>query len=201
MSDLAAALSSVRAQQEVLAGRRDELESQLAEVDREQGRLAAAVSVMEEHLRSQSGSSATDQRPGSRRLVDQILDELDRSPGRTRADLLRVFADRNANTVSAGIARLCKRGAIVNNDGHYSRVVQGPEQEAPGHRPMSIPLARISIRALPTTLLSPMRSIVHRAVLFEATRSRTLELRRHLPSGIRPGPARTRRGPASGMLW
>ncbi len=149
MRDLAAVLSSVRAKQEVLASRRDQLESQLAEVDREQGRLAAAVSVMEEHLRARSGSPASEQRASGPRLVDQILDELARSPGQTRADLLRVFADRNANTVSAAVARLCKRGAVVNNAGHYSRAVQGPEQDASGS-PADVDSSRSDLEQRPS---------------------------------------------------
>lgn len=148
MRDLAAVLSSVRAKQEVLASRRAELESQLAEVDREQGRLAAAVSVMEEHRRARSGSPPSEQRAGGPRLVNQILDELARSPGQTRADLLRVFASRNPNTVSAAVARLCKRGAVVNNAGHYC-VVQGPEQDAP-RSPADVDSSRSDLEQRPS---------------------------------------------------
>ena len=131
MSDVATILSSVRAKLAVLAGRRDQIQSQLADIDREHGRLGAAVSVMEEHLQDRQGSSASDVPPGSRSLSDQILDALAGSPGKTRADLLRVFgAGVNENTFGSAIGRLRKRGAVVKRGRYYSRVAQGPPSGA-----------------------------------------------------------------------
>ena len=112
--DLGAVISSIRDRLAVVAGRREELERQCADVEREYARLAAAVSVFEEHAESPvqpSGSEAVAEPPP---LTARVFDALLGSSANSRSDLLRVFRPLgvNENSLDSAIQRLKQRGTI-----------------------------------------------------------------------------------------
>ena len=183
MADLASVLSSVHDQLEVLANRRGELQAQLAEVDREHGRLAAAISVMEEHLKKRPGSSATDRVAAPGRLADQIFDELcglaGQDPCRFAARLSAARCQREHLRVGAWplCASVVPSSSAVGTSAGWLR----------GHprvrllRPRtSLPPAQTLIGALPMSILSPLRSIMQSLVLRDPVRSWTLAFRLQL---------------------
>ena len=110
MADLQAVLLSVRESLVELARRRETLQHQLAAVERDHARLSAAVSVIEEHAGAVSRPSSADPM-AEPRLTDRILEAL-HSSARSRADLLRLFAGVNSNTLDSAVRRLVQRGLV-----------------------------------------------------------------------------------------
>ena len=114
MPDLDAVLSSVRAQLALVDRRRVELDRQRADVERESAKLAAAVSVMEEHAALADRPSSSDESADSPPLADGILDAVVKGSARSRRDLIRLFRPLgvNTNTLDSAILRLKKRGLL-----------------------------------------------------------------------------------------
>ena len=134
--DLGAVISSIRDRLAVVAGRREELERQCADVEREYARLAAAVSVFEEHAESPvqpSGSEAVAEPPP---LTARVFDALLGSSANSRSDLLRVFRPLgvNENSLDSAIQRLKQRGTIQQR-GKY--LVPGIQTPVPASSPPS----------------------------------------------------------------
>ena len=134
MSDLVLTtfLSSLRDQMALLADRREVLQSQLAQVERDHERLEVAVSVIQDGLQSRSASKLAPGSTGDPSLAEQVLEELAGSPGMTRGELLRVFRPRgvNENTFGSCLSRLTRRGDLVKRGRHYS-VAQRPSGALP----------------------------------------------------------------------
>ena len=134
--DLGAVISSIRDRLAVVAGRREELERQCADVEREYARLAAAVSVFEEHAESPvqpSGSEAVAEPPP---LTARVFDALLGSSANSRSDLLRLFRPLgvNENSLDSAIQRLKQRGTIQQR-GKY--LVPGIQTPVPASSPPS----------------------------------------------------------------
>ena len=126
-------LSSLRDQMALLADRREALQSQLAQVERDHERLEVAVSVIQEGLQSRSASTPPPGPAGEPSLAEQVLEELAGSPGMTRGELLRVFRPRgvNGNTFSSCLFRLCKRGDLVKRGRYYTVAQRRPSGGSP----------------------------------------------------------------------
>ena len=122
-SDVRAALEVVRARYAALDTRCDTLRRELEETERERGRLAAAISVMDEFdvpgssepspsALAPTPSPALDDRP----LTDRVLEALGPS-GLRRSELLQVFScqDVTEAAVDSAVTRLQRRQLIVRN--------------------------------------------------------------------------------------
>ena len=120
--DLTTFISSLREQMALLADRREALQSQLAQLERDYERLEVAVSVIQEGLHSRSASTPSPGPAGETSLAEQVLQALAGSPGMTRGELLRVFRPRgvNDNTFGSSLSRLRKRGDLVKRGKYYS---------------------------------------------------------------------------------
>ena len=135
--DLGDVISSIRDRLAVVAGRREELERQCADVEREYARLAAAVSVLEEHAAEPSvqpsGSEPAAEPPP---LTARVFDALLGSSANTRSDLVRVFRPLgvNENSLDSAIQRLKQRGTIQQR-GKY--LVPGVQTPVPASSPSS----------------------------------------------------------------
>ena len=114
-------LSSVRDQLAVVARRREDLDRQRVDLDREYARLAAAVSVMEEHAGAAGQPSSTDPLADPSSLTERILDALAGSSATSRADLLSLFRPLgvNDNTLDSAVYRLRKRGTIEKRGKYF----------------------------------------------------------------------------------
>lgn len=126
MPDLVSVLSSVRDQLALVARRREEIDRQRAEVELEYARLAAAISVMEEHAVVAARPSSSDESADPPSLTERILDALVNASARSRGDLLRLFRPLgvNENTLDSAILRLKKRGLIQRQGKHLVPVGQ-----------------------------------------------------------------------------
>ena len=126
MPDLAAVLSSVRAQLAVVDRRRVDLDRQRADVEREYDKLVAAVSVMEEHAALAARPASSAESADSPPLAERILDAVVKGTARNRRDLIRLFrpVGVNPNTLDSAILRLKKRGLLQRQGKHLVPVGQ-----------------------------------------------------------------------------
>lgn len=136
MRDLDAVLSSVRAQLALVDRRRVELDRQRADVERDYAKLAAAVSVMEEHAALAARPSSSDESADSPPLAERILDAVVKGSARSRRDLIRLFRPGvNTNTLDSAILRLKKRGLLQGPGKHLVSVGQPPAPASAGRSP------------------------------------------------------------------
>lgn len=151
MADLSTFLSSLRDQLAMLGDRREALQSQLAEVEREHGRLEVAVSVIQERLQSRPASSASPGPAGEPSLAEQVLEELAGSSGRTRGQLLRVFRPRgvNDNTFSSCLSRMVRRGDLVKRGGYYLVPPRRPSGPSPSSADVASAASALEPRSSP----------------------------------------------------
>ena len=132
--------SSVRSQIEVLDRRREELERQLADVDREHARLTAGLSVIEEHLSHALPSPSSEVSEETVPLAERVFDAV-RAGASSRRALIRIFEPQGVkpNTLDGTLFRLRKRGAIRRDGRRLAPVVESLE---PGSSDPSPGLAR-----------------------------------------------------------
>ena len=147
MSDLEAALASVRAELDVVGGRREEidrrrkeLDRQYADLDRQYDELAVTLKVMERHASGTAGSSATDEAAGEGSLTDRVLDAIVELRAPTRAELRRKFVllGVNENSMDSAVLRLVKRGSVRREGRRLVPLVVPSEPGSPGPVPGSV---------------------------------------------------------------
>lgn len=128
MSDLEAALASVRGELETLDRRREDLDRERQALERKHAELSAAVRVMERHASRTAPPSSRDDSRAEVPLTQRVLNAIVDDGVATRADLLRGFRPGvNANSVDSAVLRLIKRGAIRREGRRLVAVVGSAE--------------------------------------------------------------------------
>ena len=114
MPDVTVVLSRVREDLVAVSRRREALQRELGDLDREQARLAAAVEVMEQHAGNAAGPSSSVHSAEPPRLTERILDALGAGSARRRSDLLPLFEPLgvNPNTIDSAVRRLIDKGLV-----------------------------------------------------------------------------------------
>ena len=114
MPDVRVVLSRVREGLVAVSRRREELQRELGDLDREYARLAAAAEVMERHVGDDAGSSSSDDSAHPLPLTERILDALVAGSAKRRSDLLPLFEPSgvNANTLDSAVRRLIDKGLV-----------------------------------------------------------------------------------------